>query len=179
MQQLIECVPNFSEGSDQNKINKIVNKINSVDRITILDIDSGKDTNRTVVTFVGKPDSVIDAAFEGIKEASRLIDMSSHTGTHPRIGATDVCPLIPIKGITMDECVKYSYQLAEKVGTQLKIPVYLYENSAKNTDRKNLAVIRDGEYEGLKKKLNDKQWKPDFGPTVFNAFSGATVIGCR
>ena len=179
MQQLIECVPNFSAGSDQNKINKIVNKINSVDGITILDIDSGKDTNRTVVTFVGKPDSVIDAAFEGIKEASRLIDMSSHTGTHPRFGATDVCPLIPIIGITMDECVKYSHQLAERVGTQLKIPVYLYENSAKNTDRKNLAVIRDGEYEGLKKKLNNKQWKPDFGPTVFNAFSGATVIGCR
>ncbi len=179
MQQLIECVPNFSEGSDQNKINNIVNKINSVDGITILDIDSGKDTNRTVVTFVGKPDSVIDAAFEGIKEASQLIDMSSHTGTHPRIGATDVCPLIPIKGISMDECVKYSHQLAERVGTQLKIPVYLYENSAKNPDRKNLAVIRDGEYEGLKKKLNDKQWKPDFGPAVFNAFSGATVIGCR
>ena len=179
MQQLIECVPNFSEGSDQNKINNIVNKINSVDGITILDIDSGKDTNRTVVTFVGKPDSVIDAAFEGIKEASQLIDMSSHTGTHPRIGATDVCPLIPIKGISMDECVKYSHQLAERVGTQLKIPVYLYENSAKNPDRKNLAVIRDGEYEGLKKKLNDKQWKPDFGPAEFNAFSGATVIGCR
>ena len=179
MQQLIECVPNFSEGIDQNKINNIVNKINSVDGITILDIDSGKDTNRTVVTFVGKPDSVIDAAFEGIKEASQLIDMSSHTGTHPRIGATDVCPLIPIKGISMDECVKYSHQLAERVGTQLKIPVYLYENSAKNPDRKNLAVIRDGEYEGLKKKLNDKQWKPDFGPAEFNAFSGATVIGCR
>ena len=179
MQQLIECVPNFSEGSDQNKINNIVNKINSVDGITILDIDSGKDTNRTVVTFVGKPDSVIDAAFEGIKEASQLIDMSSHTGTHPRIGATDVCPLIPIKGISMDACVKYSHQLAERVGTQLKIPVYLYENSAKNPDRKNLAVIRDGEYEGLKKKLNDKQWKPDFGPAEFNAFSGATVIGCR
>ena len=177
MQQLIECVPNFSEGSDQNKINNIVNKINSVDGITILDIDSGKDTNRTVVTFVGKPDSVIDAAFEGIKEASQLIDMSSHTGTHPRIGATDVCPLIPIKGITMDECVKYSHKLAERVGTQLKIPVYLYENSAKNTYRKNLAVIRDGEYEGLKKKLNDKQWKPDFGPAVYNAFSGATVNG--
>ncbi len=179
MQQLIECVPNFSEGSDQNMINNIVNKINSVDGITILDIDSGKDTNRTVVTFVGKPDSVIDAAFEGIKEASQLIDMSSHTGTHPRIGATDVCPLIPIKGISMDECVKYSHQLAERVGTQLKIPVYLYENSAKNPDRKNLAIIRDGEYEGLKKKLNDKQWKPDFGPAEFNAFSGATVIGCR
>ena len=179
MQQLIECVPNFSEGSDQNKINNIVNKINFVEGITILDIDSGKDTNRTVVTFVGNPDSVIEAAFEGIKEASQLIDMSSHAGTHPRIGATDVCPLIPIKGISMDECVKYSHQLAERVGTQLKIPVYLYENSAKNPDRKNLAVIRDGEYEGLKKKLNDKQWKPDFGPAEFNAFSGATVIGCR
>ena len=118
MQQLIECVPNFSEGNNQNKIDSIVNKIKSIEGITILDVDPGKDTNRTVVTFVGEPDSVIDAAYEGIKEASKIIDMSSHKGTHPRIGATDVCPLIPIKGITMDECVKYSHQLAERVGRQ-------------------------------------------------------------
>ena len=179
MQKLIECVPNFSEGIDQNKIDSIVNKIESVDGITILDIDSGKDTNRSVVTFVGEPAAVLDAAYEGIKEASHLIDMSKHSGTHPRIGATDVCPLIPIKGVTIDDCIKYSHELADRVGTQLKIPVYLYENSAKNPDRKNLAVIREGEYEGLEKKLNDKLWKPDFGPTVFNPSAGATVIGCR
>ena len=179
MQKLIECVPNFSEGVDQNKIDSIVNKIKSVDGITILDIDSGKDTNRSVVTFVGEPEAVLDAAFEGIKEASHLIDMSNHSGTHPRIGATDVCPLIPIKGVTIDDCIKYSHELADRVGKQLKIPVYLYENSAKNPDRKNLAVIREGEYEGLEKKLNDKLWKPDFGPIVFNPSTGATVIGCR
>ena len=179
MQKLIECVPNFSEGIDQNKIDSIVNKIESVDGITILDIDSGKDTNRSVVTFVGEPAAVLDAAYEGIKEASHLIDMSKHSGTHPRIGATDVCPLIPIKGVTIDDCIKYSHALADRVGTQLKIPVYLYENSAKNPDRQNLAVIREGEYEGLEKKLNDKLWKPDFGPTVFNPSTGAMVIGCR
>ena len=179
MQQLIECVPNISEGNDQDKINSIVNKISSIEGVTILDVDSGKDTNRTVVTFVGEPATVLEGAFQGIKEASMLIDMSNHTGTHPRIGATDVCPLIPIKNITMDECVEHSHELAERVGAQLKIPVYLYEYSAKNPDRKNLANIREGEYEDLEKKLNDKSWKPDFGPSAFNAFSGATVIGCR
>ena len=179
MQKLIECVPNFSEGVDQNKIDSIINKIESIDGIIILDIDSGKDTNRSVVTFVGEPTAVLDAAFEGIKEASHLIDMSKHSGTHPRIGATDVCPLIPIKGVTIDDCIKYSHELADRVGKQLKIPVYLYENSAKNPDRKNLALIREGEYEGLEKKLNNKLWKPDFGPTVFNPSAGATVIGCR
>ncbi|MCS5623294.1 MAG: glutamate formimidoyltransferase, partial [Candidatus Marinimicrobia bacterium] len=179
MQQLIECVPNFSEGNDQAKINSIVNKISSIEGVTILDVDSGKDTNRTVVTFVGEPATVLEGAFQGIKEASKLIDMSNHAGTHPRIGATDVCPLIPIKNITMDECVEHSHELAERVGVQLKIPVYLYEYSAKNPDRKNLANIREGEYEDLEKKLNDKSWKPDFGPSAFNAFSGATVIGCR
>ena len=179
MQKLIECVPNFSEGIDKNKIKNIVNKINSIEGIKILDIDSGKDTNRTVVTFVGEPTSVIKGAFQGIKEASKIIDMTSHKGTHPRIGATDVCPLIPISGVSMDECIDYSHQLAERVGTELKIPVYLYENSAKSPDRKNLASIREGEYEGLEKKLMEKIWKPDYGPTSFNAFSGATVIGCR
>ena len=179
MQQLIECVPNFSEGNDLNKIDSIVNKIKSVEGITILDVDPGKDTNRTVVTFVGMPNAVIDAAFEGIKEASKVIDMSNHKGTHPRIGATDVCPLIPIKGITIEECVKYSNQLAERVGKELKIPVYLYEKSAKTPKRINLAVIREGEYEALEKKIKIKSWKPDYGPAIFNAFSGATVIGCR
>ena len=179
MQKLIECVPNFSEGKDQNKIQSIVDRIRSVEGITVLDVDSGQDTNRTVVTFVGEVPAVLEGAFQGIKEASRVIDMSSHKGTHPRIGSTDVCPLIPIKGITMDECVKYSHQLAERVGNQLKIPVYLYEYSAKNPARKNLANIREGEYEALEKKLSNKLWKPDFGPSDFNSFSGATVIGCR
>ena len=143
MQQLIECVPNFSEGKDLAKINSIVNKISSIEGVTILDVDSGKDTNRTVVTFVGEPATVLEGAFQGIKEASMLIDMSNHTGTHPRIGASDVCPLIPIKNITMDECVEYSHELAKRVGAQLKIPVYLYENSAKNPDRKSLTNIRE------------------------------------
>ena len=156
MQQLIECVPNFSEGNDLNKIDSIVNKIKSVEGITILDVDPGKDTNRTVVTFVGVPNAVIDAAFEGIKEASKIIDMSNHKGTHPRIGATDVCPLIPIKDVTIEDCVKYSNDLAERVGKELKIPVYLYESSAKTTKRKNLASIREGEYEGFEKKIKTK-----------------------
>ena len=146
MQQLIECVPNFSEGNDFNKIDSIVNKIKSIEGISVLDVDSGKDTNRTVVTFVGAPNAVIDAAYEGIKEASKIIDMSNHKGTHPRIGATDVCPLIPIKDVAIEDCVEYSNELAERVGEQLKIPVYLYERSAKNAERKNLAVIREGEY---------------------------------
>jgi len=179
MQQLIECVPNFSEGNDLNKIDSIINKIKSVDGITILDVDPGKDTNRTVVTFIGVPNAVLDAAFEGIKEASKIIDMSNHKGTHPRIGATDVCPLIPIKDVTIEECVEYSNELAERVGKELKIPVYLYERSAKISNRKNLAVIREGEYEGLEKKIKIKSWKPDYGPASFNALSGATVIGCR
>ena len=144
MQQLIECVPNFSEGNDLNKIDSIVNKIKSVEGITILDVDPGKDTNRTVVTFVGVPNAVIDAAFEGIKEASKIIDMSNHKGTHPRIGATDVCPLIPIKDVTIEECVKYSNELAERVGKELKIPVYLYERSAKISEQKESRNYKRG-----------------------------------
>jgi len=179
MRKLIECVPNFSEGRDKGKIDSIVSKIESIEDITVLDVDSGIDTNRTVVTFVGEPDNVIKAAFEGIREASNIIDMSKHKGTHPRIGATDVCPIIPISGATIEECVNYSWQLAKRVGVELKIPVYLYENSSNNVDRSNLAVIREGEYEGLKEKLKDSFWKPDYGPTIFNQNSGATVIGCR
>ena len=179
MRKLIECVPNFSEGKDKGKINSIVRKIESVEGITVLDVDSGLDTNRTVVTFVGEPKNVIEAAYEGIREASNLIDMSNHKGTHPRIGATDVCPIIPINGVTIEECVNYSNQLAKIVGDELKIPVFLYEYSSNNSDRSNLAVIREGEYEGLKEKLKDSFWKPDYGPATFNQVSGATVIGCR
>ena len=155
MRKLIECVPNFSEGRDKGKIDSIVSKIESIENITVLDVDSGIDTNRTVVTFVGEPDNVIKAAFEGIREASNIIDMSKHKGTHPRIGATDVCPIIPISGATIEECVNYSKQLAKIVGDELKIPVFLYEYSSNNSERSNLAVIREGEYEGLKEKLKD------------------------
>ena len=179
MTKIIECVPNFSEGTDQTKINSILSSIKSIQGVTILDCDSGLDTNRTVVTFVGEPERVIEAAFQGIKCASELIDMSQHKGTHPRIGATDVCPIIPVNGISLDECIEYSIILAKKVGLELNIPVYLYEKSAIFPLRKNLASIREGEYEVLEQKLKDKNWKPDFGPTKFNKSAGATVIRCR
>ena len=179
MSKIIECVPNFSEGTDQTKINSIVSSIRSIQGVTVLDCDPGLDTNRTVVTFVGEPKSVIEAAFQGIKRASELIDMSLHKGTHPRIGATDVCPIIPVSGVSIEECIEYSIILAEKVGLELNIPVYLYEKSAIFPSRENLASIREGEYEGLEQKLKDKNWKPDFGPTKFNKSAGATVIGCR
>ena len=179
MSKIIECVPNFSEGTDQTKINSIVSSIKSIQGVTVLDCDPGLDTNRTVVTFVGEPDSVIEAAFQGIKSASELIDMSQHKGTHPRIGATDVCPIIPVNGVSIEECIEYSIILAKKVGRELNIPVYLYEKSATFEWRENLASIREGEYEGLEQKLKDKNWKPDFGPIRFNKSAGATVIGCR
>ena len=179
MSKIIECVPNFSEGTDQTKINSIVSSIRSIQGVTVLDCDPGLDTNRTVVTFVGEPKSVIEAAFQGIKRASELIDMSLHKGTHPRIGATDVCPIIPVSGVSIEECIEYSIILAKKVGLELNIPVYLYEKSAIFPSRENLASIREGEYEGLEQKLKDKNWKPDFGPTKFNKSAGATVIGCR
>ena len=179
MKKLIECVPNFSEGIDSAKIQSIIKAIKVIQGITVLDVDPGKDTNRTVVTFVGNPDSVLEAAFQGIKKASELIDMSRHKGTHPRMGATDVCPIIPISGVSIDECIEYSLKLGKRVGQDLKIPVFLYEKSAREPSRKNLATIREGEYEGLKKKLKDTRWKPDYGPNSFNKHAGATVIGCR
>ena len=179
MSKIIECVPNFSEGTDQTKINNIVSSIKSIQGVTVLDCDPGLDTNRTVVTFVGEPKSVIEAAFQSIKRASELIDMSQHKGTHPRIGATDVCPIIPVNGVSIEECIEYSILLAKKVGLELNIPVYLYEKSAISPLREYLAYIREGEYEGLEQKLKDKNWKPDFGPTKLNKSAGATVIGCR
>ena len=179
MKKLIECVPNFSEGIDIAKINSIVDAINFVEGVTILDVDSGKDTNRTVVTFVGEPSDVLEAAFLGIERSSELIDMRIHKGTHPRMGATDVCPIIPIQGVTIADCIKYSHQLAKRVGRDLNIPVYLYEKSAQNTDRENLAVIREGEFEGLSTKLKNLQWKPDYGVEPLNKLAGATAIGCR
>ena len=177
--KLIECVPNFSEGINRETINKITNEINLIDNVKLLDVDSGKDTNRTVVTFIGKPEFVIQAAFNAIKKAAELIDMRTHKGEHPRMGATDVCPLIPIKDVSIEECIDYSIQLAKKVGKELKIPVFLYEKSFKSANRKNLAEIRKGEYEGMKKKITRPKWKPDFGPSTLNERSGVTAIGAR
>ncbi len=179
MKPLIECVPNFSEGQDMAIIDQITAAIQSVDGVKLLNVDPGKATNRTVVTFVGDPESVIEGAFRGIQKAGELIDMSKHKGEHPRMGATDVCPLIPISGITMHETAAYAVRLGERVGRELDIPVYLYEAAARKEDRQNLATIRAGEYEGFVKKIVDPNWAPDFGRPVFNAKSGATVIGAR
>ncbi len=177
--QLIECVPNFSEGRDLQIIKQITGAIESVEGIRILDIDPGKATNRTVVTLVGSPEAVIEAAFQGIKKASELIDMRKHKGEHPRMGATDVCPLIPVSGITMEQTVKYAKKLGARVAKELNIPVYLYESASTTEERKNLATIRAGEYEGYAEKILKPEWKPDFGEAKFNAKSGATVIGAR
>lgn len=179
MNQLIECVPNFSEGNDMNIIRQITDQIETVDGVKLLNVDPGKATNRTVVTLVGPPQQVIEAAFRAIKKAGELIDMSKHKGEHPRMGATDVCPLIPIANISMEETAAYAEQLAARVGSELKIPVYLYEAAQKNPDRKNLSIIRAGEYEGFFKKIKQPEWKPDFGPDEFPAHCGATVIGAR
>jgi len=177
--KIIECVPNFSEGRDMSVIKKITAVIESVEGVKLLDVDPGKDTNRTVVTFVGDPEAVSEAAYIAVKKASELIDMSKHHGEHPRMGATDVCPFIPVSGITMEETVVYARKVAERIGQELDIPVYCYENAAFTEERKNLAKCREGEYEGLKKKLADLAWKPDFGPAKFNVRSGATAVGAR
>ncbi len=179
MQKLIECVPNFSEGRDLNKINQITDSIKKVEGVTLLDVDPGQDTNRTVVTIVGAPDAVAEAAFQAIKTASQVIDMRQQKGTHPRMGATDVCPFVPVSGVTMDDCVELSKKVGKRVGEELGIPVYLYEHSAQKPDRINLAKIRVGEYEGLADKLKDPHWKPDFGPAKFHSQAGATVMGGR
>jgi len=177
--QLIECVPNFSEGSDLALIKQITDEIEAVEGVRLLNVDPGKATNRTVVTMVGTPEAVIEAAFNAIKKAGELIDMSKHKGEHPRMGATDVCPLIPITNISMEETAKYAQQLAKRVGEELKIPVYLYEAAQTDTKRNNLSVIRAGEYEGFFKKIKQPEWKPDFGPAEFDAKRGGTVIGAR
>lgn len=179
MSKLIECVPNFSEGRNMEIINKIIAEITSVEGVKLLNVDPGKATNRTVVTFVGEPEAVVEAAFKGIKMAGELIDMSSHTGAHPRMGATDVCPLIPVAGISMEETIEYAVKLAKRVGEELKIPVYLYEAAQADKSRSNLSVIRAGEYEGFAEKMNLAIWKPDFGPATFDIKRGATVIGAR
>lgn len=179
MKQLIECVPNFSEGRDPSVIRQITAEIEAVDGVRLLNVDPGKATNRTVVTFVGEPAAVVEAAFRAIRKAAEVIDMSRHTGEHPRMGATDVCPFIPIANITMAETAAWARQLAERVGDPLSIPVFLYEAAATRPERRNLAVIRAGEYEGLAAKLQNRDWQPDFGPAVFNAKAGGTVIGAR
>ncbi len=179
MQQLIECVPNFSEGLDMSIIKQITNEIESVEGVRLLNVDPGKATNRTVVTFVGNPQAVIDAAFLAIKKAGELIDMSKHKGEHPRMGATDVCPLIPIANISMEETAKWAQKLGERVGKDLKIPIYLYEAAQIKKERNNLSVIRAGEYEGFFIKIKLPEWKPDFGPDEYDAKRGATVIGAR
>lgn len=177
--QLIECVPNFSEGNDLGIIKQITDEIEKVTGVRLLNVDPGKATNRTVVTFVGRPDAVVEAAYQAIKKAGELIDMSKHKGEHPRMGATDVCPLIPISNISMEETAGYAQQLAKKVGEELQIPVFLYEAAQPNKERSNLSVIRAGEYEGFFKKIKQPEWKPDFGPVVFDAKRGGTVIGAR
>ena len=177
--QLIECVPNFSEGRDLNIIKQITNEIENVEGVSLLNVDPGKATNRTVITFVGNPQSVIEAAFRAIKKAGELIDMSKHTGEHPRMGATDVCPFIPVANITMEETAKFAQELARRVGENLQLPVYLYEAAQPDKKRNNLSIIRAGEYEGFFKKIQQPEWNPDFGPAIFDAKRGATVIGAR
>lgn len=182
MKQLIECVPNFSEGRDMAVIKQITDEIEKVEGVQLLDVDPGAATNRTVVTIVGEPEQVIEAAFAAVKKASEVIDMRHQKGEHPRFGATDVCPLVPISNITMDETVEYARKLAKRIGEELEIPIYCYENAAFEEKRRNLATCRSGEYEGLKEKLANPEWKPDFGPAEFNskvAGSGVTAIGAR
>ncbi|OGU70858.1 MAG: glutamate formimidoyltransferase [Ignavibacteria bacterium RIFCSPLOWO2_12_FULL_56_21] len=176
---LIECVPNFSEGRNMSVINAIGNAVSSVDGARLLNIEPDKDYNRTVVTFVGTRDAVVEAAFRATSVAAERIDMRFHSGEHPRLGATDVVPFIPVSGVSMDDCIQLARRFGERVSSELKIPVYLYEFAASSPERRNLSDIRKGEYEGLESKLKDPAWTPDFGPAVFNAKSGATVTGAR
>jgi glutamate formiminotransferase / formiminotetrahydrofolate cyclodeaminase len=179
MQKLIECVPNFSEGRDENVIREITDAIKSADSVSLLDVDPGATTNRTVVTLVGIPDAVVEAAFRGIKKAAELIDMRKHRGAHPRMGATDVCPFIPVSNVTWEEAIECARKLGKRVGEELGIPIYLYEKAAKDKWRSNLAVIRAGEYEGFAEKIKQPEWKPDFGPAKLSERAGATAIGAR
>lgn len=179
MKKIVECVPNFSEGTNLNTINAIVDEIKSVENVVLLDIDPGQAANRTVVTFAGEPEAVKEAAFRAIRKAIELIDMTKHKGEHPRLGAVDVVPFVPVKNITMEEVVKLSHEVAQRVARELKVPVYMYEHSATTPERKSLADIRKGEYEGLPEKLKDPNWKPDYGEPIFNPKSGAMVIGAR
>ncbi|NQT27035.1 glutamate formimidoyltransferase [candidate division KSB1 bacterium] len=177
--KLVECVPNFSEGRDQTQIDHIASAIRAIENVILLDVDPGKDANRTVVTFIGSPEGVLEAAFQAIAEAAEVIDMTTQSGEHARLGATDVCPFVPVSDVTMEECVQLAKTLGVRVASELNIPVYLYEEAATTPSRQNLADVRSGEYEGLEDKLKDPKWKPDYGDAKFNAKSGATVIGAR
>jgi glutamate formiminotransferase/formiminotetrahydrofolate cyclodeaminase len=179
MDKIVECVPNFSEGRDKAVLDKIADSIKAIEDVMLFDVDPGQATNRTVFTFVGSPEGVAEAAFQAIKTASEVIDMRQHEGEHARMGATDVCPFVPVQGVTMEDCVEIAKKVGKRVAEELNIPIYLYEEAATSEDRRNLANIRRGEYEGLPKKLKDPKWKPDFGDPVFNAKAGATVIGAR
>ncbi|MBR4489169.1 glutamate formimidoyltransferase [bacterium] len=179
MTKIIECVPNFSEGRDMAVIDKITAEIKKVSGVRLLDVDPGYDTNRTVVTFVGEPEAVKQAAFAAVKKSHELIDMRHHKGAHPRFGACDVCPVIPVSGVTMDECVEIAHDLGKRLGEELDYPVYFYEYAATSPERRNLATVRSGEYEGLEAKLKDPKWKPDFGPAEFRPTKGATAVSAR
>jgi glutamate formiminotransferase/formiminotetrahydrofolate cyclodeaminase len=177
--QIIECVPNFSEGRNSEVIDKIARAISACAGVELLDIDPGKATNRTVMTFIGEPADVVEAAFQAIKIAQEYIDMRVHTGEHPRFGATDVCPLVPVSGISMEETAEWARKLAKRVGEELKFPVFLYESAASAPHRKNLAHVRAGEYEGLEAKLRMPEWQPDYGPALFVPKTGTIAIGAR
>jgi glutamate formiminotransferase/formiminotetrahydrofolate cyclodeaminase len=179
LQPMIECVPNFSEGRDQGVIRHIADAIQKVSGVTLLSVEPGADANRTVMTFIGSPEAVGEAAFAGIATAAELIDMQHHHGIHPRIGATDVCPFVPLANTSMETCIRLSHSVGKRVGETLGIPVFLYEYAATRPERRLLATIRAGQYEGLPQKLNDPRWQPDYGPAIFNPKSGATVIGAR
>ena len=179
MKRMIECVPNFSEGKREEVIRKITRAIESVPGTALLNVEPGRDTNRTVVTFVGDPDAVVEAAFQGIAQAQKHIDMRQHQGAHPRIGATDVCPFIPLRAVSLNDCVALAERLAGRAGKELGIPIYLYGAAAKTPGRTRLPDIRKGGYEALQKKMTDPAFRPDYGPATFNAASGATVIGAR
>ena len=179
MARIVECVPNFSEGRNIRVINAIAGAISTVAGVKFISAEPDKDYNRTVVTFVGEPGAVLEGAFQGTRKAAELIDMAVHRGEHPRIGATDVVPFVPVAGVTMADCVNLAKEFGARVGSELQIPVYLYEEAATKPERRNLSTIRKGEYEGLAAKLADPEWAPDFGPSVFNAASGATVAGAR
>jgi len=179
MQRIVECVPNFSEGRNIKTINAIGGAITSVEKVKFISAEPDKDYNRTVITFIGEPAAVVEAAYQGARKASELIDMAQHQGEHPRMGATDVVPFVPVSGVSMSDCVKLAHEFGRRVGEELQIPVFLYEEAAMKPERKNLATIRKGEYEGLAEKLRDPAWKPDYGPATFNARSGAVVTGAR
>lgn len=179
MRKIVQCVPNFSEGKNKKIVEEIVDEIRKVDGVRLLDYSMDKDHNRSVVTFIGEPGQVIEAGFNSCKKASELIDMKNHRGEHPRMGATDVIPLIPISDVTMEDCVELSRELGKRIGEELGISVYLYEKSAKDISRENLAEVRKGQYEGMEEKLRKKEWQPDFGPIELNKSSGVTAVGAR